>query len=107
MPLISLEQARRQIRLTADDTSFDEELDPLREVATAIVVDYIKRPDHGWTEDYDPTGSPYDQDFVIVQHAIAEVLANLWANKGDADAPGPLTVRVMAMLERLRDPAIA
>jgi len=105
--LITIEQARRQVRLAPDDTSLDDELEPLREVATAIVIDYIKRPNHGWTESYDPAGSPYDSDFVIVTAAIAEVLVNLWRHRGDEAVDGPITKRVELMLERLRDPALA
>jgi len=105
--LITIEHARRQVRLQPDDTSLDVELDPLREIATALVIDYIKRPDHGWSESYDPAGSPYDSDFVIVTAAIAEVLVNLWRHRGDETADGPITARVQLMLERLRDPALA
>jgi hypothetical protein len=106
--LITIEQARRQIRLLPEDTSFDAELDQICEDATAIVIDYLKRPDHTWTASYDPAGgSPYDQEFVIVRAAIAEVVTNLWRHRGDENAPGPLTDRVTSMLHRLRDPAIA
>jgi hypothetical protein len=105
--LLTIEQARRQIRLLPLDGSFDDELVPLIEIATAIVIDYIKRPDHTWSASSDPAGSPYDPDFVIVTHAIAEVLSNLWTHRGDSDAPGPLTDRVRMILERLRDPSLA
>lgn len=106
--LITIEQARRQAMLNPDDPSRDDELEPLREEATAIVIDYIKRPAHGWAESTDPAaGSPYDQDFVIVTAAIKQVLTNLLRHRGDTDDAGPLTERVKQMLHRLRDPAIA
>ena len=105
--LITIEHARRQLRL-GDDYSFDFELEPLMEQATAIVIDYIKRPDHGWEATWDPSGgSPDDPDFVIVTAAIAEVMTNLFRHRGDTDVSGPLTARVKFMLERLRDPALA
>jgi hypothetical protein len=106
--LITVEHARRQLRIAPDDDTFDDELLPLVEQATAIVIDYIKRPDHGWSASYDPAGgSPYDADFVIVTAAIAEVMTNLFRHRGDSDVAGPLTARVKFMLERLRDPALA
>lgn len=106
--LITIEHARRQLRIAPSDETFDAELEPLMELATAIVIDYIKRPDHGWTANSDPSGgSPYDADFVIVTAAISEVMTNLFRHRGDADMPGPLTGRVQFMLERLRDPALA
>jgi len=106
--LITIEQARRQLRIGADDDTFDHELETLMEQATAIVIDYIKRPAHGWMATSETAGgSPYDPDFVIVTAAIAEVLTNLFRHRGDAEVAGPLTARVKSMLERLRDPALA
>lgn len=105
--LITIAQARRQLRLSEND-GFDEELETLMEQATAIVIDYIKRPDHTWVSTYDPAGgSPYDAEFVIVTAAVSQVLTNLFRHRGDMDESGPLTDRVKFMLERLRDPAIA
>jgi hypothetical protein len=104
--LISLEQAKIQCRIPADTTEYDDDLWLKIEQATAVVIDYIKRPDHGWV--LGTQGSPEDDPaFTIVQAAILEVTNNLFQHRGDTDVEGPITPRVESMLRRLRDPALA
>jgi hypothetical protein len=76
------------------------------EAATAHVITYLKRPDHGWTVETDPAADP---EFAIVQAAILEVLANLFYDRGDRDKPsdGPITPRIKNALGMLRDPSLA
>lgn len=104
MALITVIQAEKQLRLSGAEYDFDIEMK--MEQATALVITYLKRPDHGWTEDTDPTEVP---EFAIVQAAILEVLTNLFADRGDREKPtdGPLTERVKRMLSMHRDPALA
>ncbi|HZH10551.1 MAG TPA: head-tail connector protein [Microvirga sp.] len=96
--LITKDQAKQQLRIDFDDQ--DADLEMKIEQASEIVIDYLKRPDHGWTETTVPKP---------VQAAILLVLTALWDDRdghGDGDylAPdGP----VARLLTRFRDPALA
>jgi len=105
VPLITLDQAKTQCRLPIDSTEYDDDLLLKIEHATAIVVDYLDRNEDDWVAG-SPQASPADQEFPIVQAAILEVLTNLWRNRGDDAAPGPMTSRVEQMLRGLRVPAL-
>lgn len=90
--LVSLAAAKAQLRVLHDDD--DEDIDRKLSEATGIVIDYLKRPDHGWTEET----VPYP-----VSASIKLVLTGLWDDReGD-----PLTPAVKNLLRRLRDPALA
>jgi hypothetical protein len=106
MALISFDAAKSHLRIHPDDTSHDVEVLAKMEQASAMVINYLKRPDHGWDVDTDPTA---DEEFAITQAAIFEVLANLFNDHGDREkpTPGPITDRVRVMLVSLRDPALA
>jgi hypothetical protein len=98
MALITLEQAKQQLRIDYDDQ--DADLIMKMEQASAIIVDYLKKPDHGWTAETVPPP---------VQAAILLVLTALWDDRdgsGDSDylAPGGAVARLLA---RTRDPAFA
>lgn len=106
MPLITLDQAKIQLRLPEDSIEYDDDLSLKLEQATALVVDYLERAEDDWAAG-SPMASPADFEFPIVQAAILEVLTNLWRNRGDqADAPGPMTPRVEQMLRGLKAPAL-
>jgi hypothetical protein len=98
MALITIEQAKQQLRIDFDDQNAD--LQMKMEQASEIVVDYLKKPDHGWTDATVPK---------TVQAAILLVLTALFddrdgSGEGDYLAPdGP----VARLLARHRDPAIA
>jgi len=97
MALITLEQAKRQLRIDHDDDNADLLLK--MEQASAIVVDYIKRPDHGWTEETVPP---------LVQAAILIVLTDLYDRRNGTDKDDVLLSKpVRDILERFRDPAFA
>jgi hypothetical protein len=104
--LISLDQAKIQLRLPIASTEYDDDLSLKVESATAIVVDYLNRSEDDWIVG-SPAASPADYELPIVQAAILEVLANLWRHRGDEGTQdGPLTARVVNMLRGLRIPAI-
>jgi len=106
MPLITLDQAKTQLRLPIDSIEYDDDLTVKIEHATAIVVDYLDRNEDDWAAG-SPQGSPADQEFPIVQAAILEVLTNLWRHRGDEGTQdGPLTARVTNMLRGLKVPAL-
>lgn len=106
MALITLEDAKKHLGIHVEDESRDDQVLQKMEQASAMVINYLKRPDHGWTVATDPAA---DEEFAITQAAIFEVLANIFNDRGDRDnpTPGPITDRVRAMLSMLRDPALA
>jgi hypothetical protein len=95
-PLITLTQAKDQLVYEADDR--DSEILLKIEEASSIVTDYLKRPDHGWTDRTVPGH---------VRAAVRLVLANLWAQRGDVDGADPLSPAVKSLLHRERDPTLA
>jgi hypothetical protein len=93
--LLSLDQAKSQLRIT--DTDSDTELPGMIAAASAIVVSYLKTP----------TAAAYTIDTVPphVQTAVLLVLASLYEDReGDNDPIGPA---VQSILARDRDPALA
>lgn len=90
--LITLTQAKDALVIESDE--FDSQLLLRCEEASGIVVDYIKRPAHGWTDMTVPS---------VVRAAILIVLKNLWENP-DAS---PISQGVIDLLVRQRDPALA
>jgi len=114
MALISLEHAKRHLRL-GESLDQDREVAETLAAAEAIVLDYVvqRRTD---------TASPFwvttvaSWDTVTVPPAIAAAvllqLGELWRFRGDDEAApknehGYLSPRVVALLHRYRDPAIA
>jgi hypothetical protein len=114
MALVSLTQAKTQLRIDQDTTEYDEDIELKMEQASAIVLDYLKLDNsHDWEagEVGSPGGgSPMDdRQWFIVQCCVLEVLTNLFRFRGDdpsGDA-GPITPRIESMLRRFRDPALA
>jgi hypothetical protein len=104
--LITLDQAKTQIRVPLASTEYDDDLTLKVEHATSIVLDYLNRSEDDWIIG-SPAASPADTEFPIVQAAILEVLSNLWRHRGDdGTQDGPLTARVVNMLRGLRLPAL-
>lgn len=97
--LITLEEARRHLQM--DHTESDPEIADLAEEASLLVLDYLKKPDDSWQ---DEEGRPVDVPGVVVV-AVKLVLGELYKNR-EADSD-PLSERVMRLLERQRDPAMA
>jgi len=112
--LISLDDAKRHLRLNVLAAVLDEDEDLRMKIfhATAVVLDYLARPtDATWTADmaaWDVTTVPR-----VVQAAILVQLAELYRFRGDdANAtPTPehgfLSPLVTALLARYREPALA
>lgn len=93
--LVTLAEAKAQLRIDHDDD--DPQVQSKAADATAIVVDYLKRPDHGWTDATAPRQA---------KAAILIVLTRIYDDRSSADLD-PLDERVRRLLERLRDPAFA
>lgn len=70
--------------------------------ASDIVIDYLKRPDHGWTDQTVPGQ---------VRASVLLVLGTLWADREgsgeQATDRDPISPAVVSLLRRMRDPAIA
>ena len=105
MALVDIEQAARHVKVSIEIPENIAELAPLLDRATALVIHYIKRPDHGWTVGTDPAA---DLEFAIVQAAILKVLTNLYAFRGDEQPRiNPLDEGVRFMLDMFRKPTVA
>ncbi|UHD44917.1 phage gp6-like head-tail connector protein [Aureimonas altamirensis] len=90
-PLVTIEALRDRLRIDEEVSSPD--LQRIAEEATAIVIDFLKRPDHGWTVETVPAQ---------VRTAIFMV-----AQAIDIGEPEPLSRGVKDLLRRMRDPACA
>lgn len=102
-PLVTLEQVNLALKLDltpADERNPDIEWKMAQ--ATDIVIDYLKKPDHEWTTG-DVPGRVSAAIILVIRALIdgeeAELLSGL--AKGDSATP------VVALLMRLRDPALA
>ena len=80
--------------LGEDDALIQE----LADQATGIVIDYIKRPDHGWTTKTVP---------FHVRAAILHVLKRLYDDRDAEMDGGPFPAHIKSLLDRDRDPALA
>lgn len=97
MALVSIDAARRQLNLTEDDMADADiaaNVADKAEDATAIVIDYLKQPDNGWTVETVP---------FVVRAAILLVLGALYEGREGGD---PISDAVRSLLQRLRDPAL-
>ena len=99
--LVTLVQAKAQLRVTS--THEDADITVKAGDATAIIIDYLKRSDHGWTVDTVPGH---------VREAILLQLTWIWTHRGDEQMPDlsahdGLAPGVKGVLMRQRDPALA
>jgi hypothetical protein len=95
MALITLEQAKAELRIVTDDE--DEDIQRRADQATAIVIDYLKdRANPLW--DLDTVPGP-------VQAAIFVMLTNLYERDPAKDAAAWDAVERLVI--RFRDPALA
>lgn len=96
--LVTTAEAQRHLRLT--DTDMEDEATAAdvalkAEAASYIVIDYIKRPDHEWTD----SDAPF-----LIKAAILLVLGALFE---DREGGNPISEAVQSVLWRYRDPALA
>jgi hypothetical protein len=98
LPLVTLDEARRHLRLTEsnmEDSDVAADVFDKSAAATDIVIDYIKQPDHAWTDQDAPWR---------VKSAILLVMSALFDDREGGD---PLSDAAKSLLHRLRDPALA
>ena len=93
--LVTLAEAKLRVRVVEADTSFDADLTMKAQQATAIVSNYLKRPDDFDWLTVDAT------ELSVVKAAILEVTRNLF------EGLDPLPQFVKDILWRYRDPALA
>lgn len=98
VPLVSAAEARLHLRIDVEPESPAGPVDLLLDMkilqASEIVTDYIKTPEHDWTE---YTAPP------LIKAAVLLVLGVIYDHPTD----DPLTVGVKNILHRYRDPALA
>lgn len=100
--LITLDQLKTHLRIENDE--HDERLQEVAYAASAIVLDYLKRPEGTWEN---TAGDPDDVPYVVVA-ATKLVAGALFENlEGNDEGPQPLSQTVKDLLHRLRDPAFA
>lgn len=90
--LVSIEAAKVHLKIDSDDDDADV-ADKLLQ-AEAVIIDYIKRPDHGWTDQTVPG---------VVSAAILLMLGQLYKDRENAT----ITQSIKNLLMRSRDPALA
>ncbi len=100
-PLITEEEALAQLKVSGVGEADD--IATKMSGATAIIIDYIKRPTHGWDSSTVP-----DE----IKAAILMQLVDLYRFRGDDDekpmpADGYLSPRITRLVHRYRDPALA
>jgi len=93
--LVTMAQAKIHLHVLEDDDDTDANVALKLEQAEAIVVDYLKTPDHGWTALTVPEP---------VHAAILKVLEGLFDGPIEMD---PISPAVVSLLMRYRDPAMA
>jgi len=98
--LVTLEAAKAHLRV--DDDTQDDEVETKLNDASDIIVDYLKRPDHDWTDETVPGQ---------VRSSVLLVLGALWENREGvgqyAEELDPISPAVVSLLMRMRDPALA
>ncbi|MCC4295849.1 head-tail connector protein [Brevundimonas aurantiaca] len=98
--LVTLDRAKAHLHIEGEDQ--DDELTLKVSDASETVIDYLKRPDHGWTDETAPGQ---------VQAAVLLVLGALWSQREgvgqNAEDLDPISPAVVSLLRRMRDPAIA
>lgn len=98
--LVTLDAAKAHLRI--DDADQDVEVTERINDASDTVIDYIKRPAHGWTDETVPGN---------VRASVLLVLGALWGSRPgvgeDRVDIDPITPAVVSLLMRMRDPALA
>lgn len=95
--LITTDEARRQLRLTEGDLTIADTAAAVAEKsvqATDAIIDYIERPDHGWTAETVPP---------VVKAAVLLMLSQLYDDAMNAT----ITDAIKNLLRRYRKPALA
>lgn len=111
--ILTLEEAKGQVRVTATQSDSDIQFKILQ--ATAILLNYLKVPMNASVEDSpvtlpwvaDDFGSETDDEVPWdIKAACALIFGSLYANREGENAD-PLSPAVRSLLARWRDPAMA
>ncbi len=97
MAIITLAEAKIHLRME-DETHNDPRIMQKLEQASAIVVDYLKRPEDSWGIEPDDEQAPFP-----IKAATLLVMGILFTDE-QAD---PISPAVRSLLVRYRDPALA
>ncbi|KSV72939.1 hypothetical protein N182_28860 [Sinorhizobium sp. GL2] len=104
MALVTLDQVNLALRLDLVDN--DDRIPDVNlkiKQAESAVIRFLKKPDHGWTEETVP-GEVSAAILIVIQSLLDEAdTGAMLAGLGTGDPKSP----VVALLYRLRDPALA
>ncbi|WP_173931385.1 phage gp6-like head-tail connector protein [Chelativorans sp. Marseille-P2723] len=102
-PLVTLEQVDLALKLDlVEDDERTPDIEWKMRQATEIVIDYLKRPDHEWTVE-DVPGQVSAAIILAIRALLDGEEAELLSGLANSDTSSP----VVALLMRLRDPAVA
>lgn len=90
--LLNLEDAKTHLKITGNGS--DDDVAEKAMQASAIIVDYIKKPDHTWTDETVP---------YVIKAAICLMLTQLFMDRANAT----ISKSIETLLERSRDPSFA
>lgn len=106
MSLVTLETAKSHLRIEASFTLDDADITRKAAQASAIVIDYLKKPADMWQ---DTPGDPLDVP-AVVEAAVLLVLGALYENREGVEGAQnaqPLSQAAKDLVHRFRDPALA
>lgn len=107
MALVSVEEFAARVKIDLDPNGQDDRLPDIQSAiaqAEDAVIDYLKKPDHGWTAENVPPR--VSAAIMIVAQALydgGDTAADILSGLGSSDPRN----RVVGLLIRLRDPALA
>jgi hypothetical protein len=107
MALVSVDSFTARVKIDLDPTGQDDRLPDITLAlaqAEDAVIDYLKNPDHGWTDSTVP--ARVGAAIMLVAQALydgGEMGSKMLSGLGTGDPSNP----AVALLYRLRDPALA
>ncbi len=101
--LVTLTQAKSQLRITSSDADYDIILKV--QAGSAILMNYLKltEPHEDWYNDSSPPALVVPGE---IQQAALLIIAELYENR-EASTSNPLSIAVKSLVHRWRDPALA
>jgi hypothetical protein len=110
--LVSLDEAKVRCRIATTTQAEDDDLQEMIDAAEELVLDFVDQRVGDTSAAWSATVAGWDEDSVPrrVRAAILITVVDSWRHRGDdeeAPTTGAMPARAIAMLERLRDPAIA
>lgn len=96
--LVNFQMAKESLNISEAVDDLDAKIQDQLDMASQIVIDYIKRPEHGWTQDTTP---------LHVKAAVLHILRRIHDDPMGELEGGWLSPVAKDLLHRERDPALA